>query len=215
MISLSNGRIFDWTVSLVICSWIATKIESLAPSCTALNPSIKLHRNPSLTFWVMLLTNRQTNRKLCRKHNLLVDDKYAVFIIYKKVAVFNFLVHIVTLSLWNMQLLAFFRVQSIPCTWGAVMAFAMRLECVCICIHSPVLWRADVIMVHNINLCFDICDQITLGKKATIHQLTTMLSTSKNVPFPGHNYLLTPVLMTLHSLAVRRESKCQVISTGG
>ena len=32
---------------------------------------------------------------------------------------------------------------------------------------------------------------LTLGKKATIHQLTTMLSTSKNVLFPGHNHLLT------------------------
>ena len=28
-------------------------------------------------------------------------------------------------------------------------------------------------------------------KKATIHQLTTMLSTSKSVRFPGHNHLLT------------------------
>ena len=32
---------------------------------------------------------------------------------------------------------------------------------------------------------------VTLGKKATIHQLTTMLSTSKNVLCPGHNHLLT------------------------
>ena len=31
----------------------------------------------------------------------------------------------------------------------------------------------------------------TLGKKATVHQLTTMLSTSKNVLFQGHNHLLT------------------------
>ena len=30
----------------------------------------------------------------------------------------------------------------------------------------------------------------TLGKKATIHQLTTMLSIFKNVIFPGHNHLL-------------------------
>ena len=30
-----------------------------------------------------------------------------------------------------------------------------------------------------------------LGKKATIHEVTTMLSTSKNVLFPGHNHLLT------------------------
>ena len=29
------------------------------------------------------------------------------------------------------------------------------------------------------------------AKKATIHQLTTMLSSSTNVLFPGHNHLLT------------------------
>ena len=29
------------------------------------------------------------------------------------------------------------------------------------------------------------------AQKATIHQVTTMLATSKNVLFPGHNYLLT------------------------
>ena len=32
---------------------------------------------------------------------------------------------------------------------------------------------------------------VTVGKEATIHQLTTMLSTSKNVLFIGHNRLLT------------------------
>ena len=31
----------------------------------------------------------------------------------------------------------------------------------------------------------------SLSKKATIHQVTTMLATSKNVLFPGHNHLLT------------------------
>ena len=31
----------------------------------------------------------------------------------------------------------------------------------------------------------------TLGKKATIHQVTTMLATSKNVLVPGPNHLLT------------------------
>ena len=31
----------------------------------------------------------------------------------------------------------------------------------------------------------------TLGKKATIHQVTNMLATSKNVLFPGPNHLLT------------------------
>ena len=41
----------------------------------------------------------------------------------------------------------------------------------------------------------------TLGKKATIHQVIAMLSTSKNVLFPGHNHLLTTsrhLLMTQH-----------------
>ena len=33
--------------------------------------------------------------------------------------------------------------------------------------------------------------EIALRKKATIHQVTTMLATSKNVQFPGHNHLLT------------------------
>ena len=31
----------------------------------------------------------------------------------------------------------------------------------------------------------------TLRKKATIHQLTTMLFTSKNLLFPGYNHMLT------------------------
>ena len=34
-------------------------------------------------------------------------------------------------------------------------------------------------------------DSFTQGKKATIHQVTTTLATSKNVLFPGHNHLLT------------------------
>ena len=29
------------------------------------------------------------------------------------------------------------------------------------------------------------------AKKAAIHQVTTMLATSENVLFPGHNHLLT------------------------
>ena len=32
---------------------------------------------------------------------------------------------------------------------------------------------------------------LALRKKATIHQVTTMLATSNNVLFPGHNHLLT------------------------
>ena len=31
----------------------------------------------------------------------------------------------------------------------------------------------------------------SLCKKATIHQVTTMLTTSRNVLFPGYNHLLT------------------------
>ena len=31
----------------------------------------------------------------------------------------------------------------------------------------------------------------SLRKEANIHQVTTMLATSKNVLFPGHNHLLT------------------------
>ena len=32
---------------------------------------------------------------------------------------------------------------------------------------------------------------LALGKKVTIHQVTTMLATSKNVILPRHNHLLT------------------------
>ena len=39
---------------------------------------------------------------------------------------------------------------------------------------------------------FGFClNSASLGKKATIHQVSTMLSTSRNVLFPGHNHLLT------------------------
>ena len=39
---------------------------------------------------------------------------------------------------------------------------------------------------------------VVTAQKATIHQVTTMLATSKNVLFPDHNHLLTMVLMTQH-----------------
>ena len=32
---------------------------------------------------------------------------------------------------------------------------------------------------------------VSLREKATIHQMTIMLATSKNVLFPGHNHMLT------------------------
>ena len=36
-----------------------------------------------------------------------------------------------------------------------------------------------------------ISHMYTAQKKPTIHQVTTMLATSKNVLFPGHSHLLT------------------------
>ena len=44
---------------------------------------------------------------------------------------------------------------------------------------------------------------LSLSEKATIHQVTTMLATSKIVLFPGHNHLLTtsaddPTLFNYH-----------------
>ena len=49
----------------------------------------------------------------------------------------------------------------------------------------------------------------TLCKKAPIHQVTTMLATSRNVAFPGHNHLLTT------STDDPAQVKCSAISTGG
>ena len=46
--------------------------------------------------------------------------------------------------------------------------------------------------VHNTSSLGRIhSTELTLCKKTTIHQVITMLSTSKNVLFPGHNHLLT------------------------
>ena len=40
------------------------------------------------------------------------------------------------------------------------------------------------------SICHGVPNE-SLSKKATIHQVTTMLYASKNVLFPGHNHLLT------------------------
>ena len=51
-----------------------------------------------------------------------------------------------------------------------------------------------------------------LRKKATIHQVTTMLATSKNVLIPGHIHLLTT---GTDDPTLRLSPECQrVISTG-
>ena len=54
---LSNGQIFNWTVSIVI--WITTKIQSLVTFTTP-DPSVKCHCNPLVTFWVILLIDKHT-----------------------------------------------------------------------------------------------------------------------------------------------------------
>ena len=43
--------------------------------------------------------------------------------------------------------------------------------------------------VYRYSKVMEFC--VTLRKKVTIHQVTAMLATSKNVLFPGHNHLLT------------------------
>ena len=57
--------------------------------------------------------------------------------------------------------------------------------------------------------------QPALGKNSTIHQVITMLATSKNVLFPDHNYLLTdvaddPTLSLL--LELQREMASMVVT---
>ena len=55
--------------------------------------------------------------------------------------------------------------------------------------HVVVLLETLMLPPHLSKQCLQM-DTITT-QKATVHQLTTMLSTSKNVLFPGHNHLLT------------------------
>ena len=57
--------------------------------------------------------------------------------------------------------------------------------------HQTCAWWGGLICQGKTNL--------HCAKKASVHQVTTMLATSKNVLFPGHNHLLKPpVLMTWH-----------------
>ena len=51
------------------------------------------------------------------------------------------------------------------------------------------IWESEVLYIFNEErrrVCW-----ISQWKKATIHQLVSMLSTSKNILFPSHNHLLT------------------------
>ena len=46
-----------------------------------------------------------------------------------------------------------------------------------------------MLLGHNVLI---YCSQlVSVAKKATIHHVTAMLATSKNVLFPGHSHLLT------------------------
>ena len=48
---------------------------------------------------------------------------------------------------------------------------------------------------NKVSILHTIASQVTLRKKATIHQVTTMLASSKIVLFPCHNHLLTTGLI--------------------
>ena len=50
-------------------------------------------------------------------------------------------------------------------------------------------WALGLIwqLARNVSLMIDK----TVQKKVTMHQVTTMPATAKNVRFPGHNHLLT------------------------
>ena len=62
-------------------------------------------------------------------------------------------------------------------------------------------------------MSYNIIIYLSLHKKVTINQVTTMLATSINVLFPGHNYLLTT---SIDDPTLWLSSKRQrVISTSG
>ena len=48
-----------------------------------------------------------------------------------------------------------------------------------------------IVLFEDARLMRDIRQITKLGKKATIHQVTTMLATCKNVIFQSHNHLVT------------------------
>ena len=54
---------------------------------------------------------------------------------------------------------------------------------------------------------------IALCTKNTIHQVTTMLATSRNILFTGHNHLLAIGTDDPSLTGARAIIKCQIIST--
>ena len=63
----------------------------------------------------------------------------------------------------------------------------------CIVYVCPGLHTSVTVCTALEQECSGEYNTYTLGTNATIHQVTTMLATSKNVLFPGHryNHLLT------------------------
>ena len=62
--------------------------------------------------------------------------------------------------------------------------------------HVKNLFLKGFVMKRNMECASQVIraghwGHIAQHKKVTIHQVTTMLSTSKNVLFPGYNHLLT------------------------
>ena len=85
-------------------------------------------------------------------------------------------------------------------------------------VYQPIIWVGKAIsrLLEFELECVTFFHEMALGKKATIHQVTAMLATSKNVLFPGHNHLLTtsadePTLW----LSLECQRKWRVISTFG
>ena len=59
-------------------------------------------------------------------------------------------------------------------------------------INLSVSWFGNVCnFVVVVSGCSSTPTSLNLAQKATNHQVTTMLATSKNTLFPGHNQLLT------------------------
>ena len=56
--------------------------------------------------------------------------------------------------------------------------------------------------------------QHQLGEKTIIDQVTTMRATSKNVPFPGHNRLQPPVLITEHLIITLADARAIIKLSG-
>ena len=57
------------------------------------------------------------------------------------------------------------------------------------CVNLEMVYQSCIMFCEFSYL--DVWLRQPLRKKATIHQVTTMLATSRNILFPGHNHLLT------------------------